>query len=82
MVFSVASEDHRHPGKRYRVDLLANRGGAQCSCTNHAVKVQPAINQAMPLWTRQTTCKHVRKAARSFMIDLLADIARRENAHD
>jgi hypothetical protein len=77
MVFSVESSSRE--GKRYRVDLLANRGGAWCSCKNHAFQAQLAIDQAMPLWTRHTTCRHVRKAARYFMINLIADMSKTEN---
>ena len=76
MVFSVASSDRKYPNKRYRVDLLANRGAGWCACKNHAIEAQPAINQAMPIITRRTSCKHVRKCWVYFLRQILPDMAK------
>lgn len=61
MVFQVRSDDK--PGKRYRVDLLANAGAGHCACPDFGIRRQPAIDEGKPIWTKATSCKHTRRAA-------------------
>ncbi len=80
MVFSVASGNRKTPGKRYRVDLLANGGWGMCSCANWSIAAWPAIRDRRgPILTRQTTCKHVRAALYTFVADLLPKMSAKEN---
>ncbi len=76
MVWLVASE--RKPSVRYRVDLTANGGASQCSCTDWGTRRGPAIKAGAPHGTRETCCKHVAAVRRKFLNDLLADMAKSE----
>ncbi len=87
MVFSVAShtipQDQTKKPKRYRVDMLANGGTIQCSCSNWGFQVWPNIKAGLPILVRDerdtetaTLCKHGADALLSFNQTLLPDMAR------
>jgi hypothetical protein len=77
MVYWVASESV--PGRRYRVDLVANGGAGQCDCPDFRTRRQLAIDEGEESWGRSTSCKHTRKAARYFMRELFAALAQSES---
>ncbi len=77
MVFWVQSETH--PKTKYRVDLIANNGAAECSCADWQTRKGPALKAGKPKWTRETCCKHCRKAAAHFMRDLFEAMAKSES---
>lgn len=65
LCFSVESwTDAKHP---HRVELLAQDGFGECSCTNWGTKKWPVIRdkQAKLRGTKATECRHV-EAARIF----------------
>ncbi len=76
MVYLVASATS--PGKRYRVDLIANAGAGWCECKDFATRRGPAIDAGRPHGTRSTLCRHGIIARRHFLNALLADMARAE----
>lgn len=61
MVYLVRSD--RNMKIQYRVDLLANKGAGHCACTDWVTRRQPSLDEGSPSWTRQTSCKHARRAA-------------------
>lgn len=77
MVYQVPSDTR--PGRSYRVDLLANGGAGQCSCTDFGTRRQPAIDNGVEPWSKRTSCKHTRRAAWFFMRDLLKEMAKQED---
>lgn len=77
MVFEVPSDTK--PGVTYRCDLTANSGAGWCACLDFATRRQPAIDDGAESWTRATSCKHLRAAARFFMRDLLKAMALSES---
>ncbi len=77
MVFEVPSATK--PGVNYRCDLTANDGAGFCDCIDFATRRQPAIDDGAESWTRATTCRHLRAAARFFMRDLFAAMAKSES---
>lgn len=79
MVYSVASEKHGN-AKRYRVDLLANNGAGACSCTDFCTRRQPNLDDGMPPMGPFTCCKHLRKAQLHFLLELLQEMAKSEEA--
>lgn len=77
MVFRVPSE--KNPKVKYRVDLIANGGYGHCQCTDFATRRQPAIDEHFPADTRATLCKHLVRARRFFLNDLLRTLARNDD---
>ncbi len=76
MVYLVASATH--PGRTYRVDLLAENGASRCACRDWDTRRGPAITRGEPHGTRATLCRHGIIARRHFLNALLADMARAE----
>lgn len=76
MVFLVSSD--RKPSVKYRVDLTANNGAGWCSCTDWSTRRGPALKAGAESWTRESCCKHLRRAARVFLRDLLQAMAKSE----
>ncbi len=77
MVFKVKSETKK--GKDYRVDLLAQNGFGQCSCTDWGTRRWPNMKPGAVAGMRGTACKHVLAARRHFLNGLLADMAKSES---
>lgn len=73
-VYMVAS--HSKEGRRYRVDLTANKGGMKCACSDHMMRKQPMIDCGAPLLTPQTMCKHTKAALRYFNLQILPKLER------
>ncbi len=67
-----------NPKTKYKCDLTASGGAGFCSCIDFATRRQPAIDRGEESWTRATTCRHLRSAARHFMKELLRDMAKSE----
>lgn len=76
MVYEVPSDEV--PGRKYRVDLIANRGAGQCACRDFNTRRQPAIDRGEPVWTKATSCKHSRRAAWFFIKKLFREMAQAE----
>lgn len=76
MIYLVPSD--RKKAVRYRVDLLANHGAGECSCTDWATRRNAGIKQGLEWGTTATACKHVLKARRFFLNGLLQNMARGE----
>lgn len=76
MVFSVQSG--RSPDKRYRVDLTALEGRAQCECDDWRCRRWLAIRDGKEALTSATMCKHVRAAMHHFCRGLFAAMANSE----
>ena len=68
-VYQVASRSKA--GRRYRVDITANKGAMWCACTDWSTRRQPALDRGEPRLTRNTTCKHARAALRYFCLQIL-----------
>lgn len=77
MCYRVQSDTH--PGRFYRIDLLANNGAGQCSCTDYSTRRGPALTSGKPAWTSASTCKHLRRTAWFFMKQLLKELSIQEN---
>jgi hypothetical protein len=77
MVFLVPSD--RNPRIAYRVDLTAQDGAGQCSCTDWSTRRGPALRAGAEPWTEKSLCKHVRRAGRHFLRDLLQAMAKSES---
>lgn len=77
MVYDVQSASR--PARTYRVEMLANRGGLKCACTDHGTRRQVAIDEGKPLLTRATLCKHGWAALRHFNLGLLGRMAAEED---
>jgi hypothetical protein len=75
-VYEVPSD--RQPTRRYRVDLVANAGAGWCSCTDFATRKQPALDAGGEPFTRQCSCKHLRKTWRYFLRAFFTRAARQE----
>lgn len=78
MVYLVRSDNPKTPYKTYRVDLTAQGGAGECPCRDWATRRGPAIKAGALALTRQTTCRHVRKALAHFCRGLLAAMAKSE----
>lgn len=76
MVYLVPSD--RKASVKYRVDLTANDGAAQCSCADWNTRRGPNLKAGAESWTRETTCKHVRRAGRFLLRGLLKAMAKSE----
>lgn len=76
MVFSVASS--RNQDVRYRVDLTAMNGRAQCQCTDWNTRRWPAIRDGKEALTNATMCRHVRAAMHHFCRGLFQAMAASE----
>lgn len=76
MVFAVPSDSRK--GTVYRGDLLAEGGFGRCSCTDWGTRRWPNIKPGAEPGTRQTMCKHVQRARRYFLNQLLARMAKSE----
>lgn len=63
--------------KFYRVDLVANGGFGECSCTDWATRRLPAIKLGEEMGDA-TLCKHVAKARTHFLNHLLQALAEQE----
>jgi len=76
MIYLVPSD--RKKAVKYRVDLLANAGFGECSCTDWATRRNAGIKSGGEMGTTATACKHVLKARRFFLNGLLQHMARGE----
>jgi len=76
MVYWCASESN--PAVKFRCDLVANGGAGFCSCPDFRIRKQDALDDGAETWTRQSTCKHLRKVARHFMQELFRAMAESE----
>lgn len=74
-VYLVRSEVN--PNKWYRVDIVANGGFGECSCTDWATRRLPAIKLGEEMGPA-TMCKHVEKARDHFLNHLLPVLAEKE----
>lgn len=77
MVYLVASKSKE--GKRYRVDLLSNKGAGECSCKDWGIRRLPNILSGQPHGLRSTLCIHVIAARRYFLNGLLKELAKQES---
>lgn len=75
-VYSVQSESNA--ARWYRVDLTANFGGGQCSCTDWSTRRQPALNAGIPILTKATLCKHAKAAFWHFLREVMPKLAEEE----
>jgi hypothetical protein len=69
-------ESWSSPSRPHIVDLAENQGNGACSCRDFVTRRQPNIDKLMPLFSRETSCRHVIAARRHFTIHTLTDIAR------
>lgn len=76
LVYDVPSD--RNPKVCYRADIVANGGYGWCSCTDFATRRQPAIDRKEPMGTRAVLCKHLIRARRMFLNDVLPMLAKQE----
>lgn len=76
MVFAVRSDRFAHIA--YRVDLTANKGAGQCSCTDWGTRRWPALKAGAEPWSHDATCKHVRAAGTHLLRGLLKRMAESE----
>ncbi len=76
MVYEVPSDTRA--GRKYRVDLLANAGAGQCSCTDFGTRRQSAIDSGGAPWTKATSCEHTRRVAWYVLRGLLKCMAQEE----
>ena len=76
-VYSVPSD--RNPRICYRVDLTANKGAGFCSCTDFSTRRQPELDAGAPMLTKQTTCKHLRRALWQFLREVMPRLAAEED---
>lgn len=76
-VYEVSSDTR--PGRFYRCDLTANKGGGFCSCRDHQTRRQPAIDRSEPILTSPTLCKHLRRAYWQFLRDVMPTLAEQED---
>jgi len=63
------------PTLPYTVDLSENWGNGECRCVDFITKRNIAIKDGKKLFTRATTCKHIRDARRYYDIATLTDIS-------
>lgn len=59
----------------YLVDLSDNQGNGSCVCTDFITRRNPAIRAGAPLFTRETSCRHLIAVRKYWAMTTLRDIA-------
>lgn len=70
-------ESWSRPNQPHLVDLSLAHGNGACSCTDYVTRRAPAIKAGKPLFTKATSCRHVRMARKHFTVTTLAEMAAR-----
>lgn len=68
-------ESWSHPQRPHIVDLLANAGRGECSCTDWQTRRGPAIRAGASHGKPETMCRHVKVARTYFLNKLLKQMA-------
>ena len=68
-------ESWSNPKLPYLVDLSENHGNGACTCKDFQTRRQVAIREGHPLFTRETSCRHLIAARKHFTIRTLTDCA-------
>lgn len=68
-------ESWSNPKLPYLVDLSENHGNGACTCKDFQTRRQVAIREGHPLFTRETSCRHLIAARKHFTIQTLTDCA-------
>lgn len=62
----------------YRVDIVANGGAGHCNCVDFGTRRQIAIDAGELIISAPTMCKHLDKAFKQFLRDIMPKLARIE----
>lgn len=77
--FSVESDRKGHIP--YRVDLACYGGNGRCDCPQYRIRMEPVVsrgeNCGVPI-----RCKHILRARRFFVDELIAKLLREGKVHD